>query len=52
MAVLQGTETALLSCACMNMHPGGKQLVLHGGQSRSHDSVSHETAVLSLDTLM
>ncbi|KAF8058062.1 GPA3 [Scenedesmus sp. PABB004] len=30
---------------------GGKQLVLHGGQSRSHEGVARETAVLSLDTL-
>ncbi|WIA13348.1 hypothetical protein OEZ85_006930 [Tetradesmus obliquus] len=30
---------------------GGKQLVLHGGQSRTHESVARETAVLSLDTL-
>ncbi|KAF6250631.1 hypothetical protein COO60DRAFT_1681080 [Scenedesmus sp. NREL 46B-D3] len=30
---------------------GGKQLVLQGGQSRMHESVAQETAVLSLDTL-
>lgn len=30
---------------------GGKQLVLHGGHSRLHESVGRETAVLNLDSL-
>lgn len=32
-------------------HPGGKQLVLIGGTSRSHDDAGRDTAVLSVDTL-
>eukprot|EP00878_Enallax_costatus_P041461 GHUV01048247.1.p1 GENE.GHUV01048247.1~~GHUV01048247.1.p1 ORF type:complete len:624 (+),score=179.30 GHUV01048247.1:665-2536(+) len=39
-------EYNILACSA-----GGKQLVLHGGQSRSHDNVSKETAILTLDSL-
>ena len=39
-------EYNTLSCTA-----GGKQLVLHGGHSRLHDSVGRETAVLHLDSL-
>lgn len=30
---------------------GGKQLFLHGGQSRSHESTSSETLILNMDTM-
>lgn len=39
-------EYNALSCTA-----GGKQLVLHGGHSRLHESVGRETAVLHLDSL-
>jgi hypothetical protein len=39
-------EYNTLSCTA-----GGKQLVLHGGHSRMHESVGRETAVLHLDSL-
>eukprot|EP00775_Hariotina_reticulata_P013491 gene13491-13616_t len=40
-------EFNILACSA-----GGKQLVLHGGQSKSHEAVAKETAVLNLDGLM
>lgn len=46
MALALHREYNTLSCTA-----GGKQLVLHGGHSRLHDSVGRETAVLSLDSL-
>lgn len=39
-------EYNTLSCTA-----GGKQLVMHGGHSRLHESVGRETAVLNLDSL-
>jgi hypothetical protein len=39
-------EYNTLSCTA-----GGKQLVMHGGHSRMHESVGRETAVLNLDSL-
>lgn len=39
-------EYNTLSCTA-----GGKQLVLHGGHSRMHESAGRETALLSLDSL-
>lgn len=55
MVVLSKSGQGVRSCAALllllSLCPGGKQLVLHGGQSRTHESVARETAVLSLDTL-